>query len=88
MINGVILILILLIFRSLMATSLGLPLMVYIYLNLFALPVTDFNNRNKLLISNLLKQGYRYHKSKRKAMNRNWGNQKANPALNTKAGNK
>ena len=27
-------------------------------------------------------------KSKRKAMNRNWSNQKANPALNTKAGNK
>ena len=26
--------------------------------------------------------------SKRKAMNRNWCNQKANPALNTKAGNK
>ena len=25
--------------------------------------------------------------SKRKAMNRNWYNQKANPALNTKAGN-
>ena len=30
---------------------------------------------------------FRY-KSKRKAMNRNWYNQKANPALNTKAGNK
>ena len=28
------------------------------------------------------------YKSKRKAMNRNWCNQKANPALNTKAGNK
>ena len=28
------------------------------------------------------------YKSKRKAMNRNWYNQKANPALNTKAGNK
>ena len=27
-------------------------------------------------------------KSKRKAINRNWYNQKANPALNTKAGNK
>ena len=26
--------------------------------------------------------------SKRKAMNSNWCNQKANPALNTKAGNK
>ena len=37
MINGMILILILLIFRSLMAMSLNVPLMVYIYLNLFAL---------------------------------------------------
>ena len=27
-------------------------------------------------------------RSNRKAMNRNWSNQKANPALNTKAGNK
>ena len=27
-------------------------------------------------------------KSNRKAMNRNWGNQKANSALKTKAGNK
>ena len=35
-INGIILIL--LIFRSLMAMSPGLPLMVYIYLNIFALP--------------------------------------------------
>ena len=38
MINGMILIFILLIFRSLMAMSLDVPLMVYIYLNLFALP--------------------------------------------------
>ena len=29
-----------------------------------------------------------FDKSNRKAMNRNWGNQKANPALKTKAGNK
>ena len=36
--NGMILIWILLIFRSLMAMSLNVPLMVYIYLNLFALP--------------------------------------------------
>ena len=28
------------------------------------------------------------YKSNRKAMNRNWNNQKANPALKTKAGNK
>ena len=38
MINGMILILILLIFRPLVAISLGVPLMVFIYLNLFALP--------------------------------------------------
>ena len=38
MINGMILILILLIFRSLMAMPIDVPLMVYIYLNLFALP--------------------------------------------------
>ena len=38
MINGMSLILILLIFRSLMAMSLDVPLMVYIYLNLFTLP--------------------------------------------------
>ena len=38
MVNGMILILILLISRSLMAMSLNVPLMVYIYLNLFALP--------------------------------------------------
>ena len=29
-----------------------------------------------------------YSKSNRKAMNRNWSNQKSNPALKTKAGNK
>ena len=28
------------------------------------------------------------YKSNRKAMNRNWSNQKSNPALKTKAGNK
>ena len=38
MINGMIVILILLIFRSLMAMSLGSPFVVYIYLNLFTLP--------------------------------------------------
>ena len=36
--NGMILFLILLIYRSLMAMSLNVPLKVYIYLNLFALP--------------------------------------------------
>ena len=57
MINGMILILIFLISRSLMAMSLSVPLMVYIYLNLFALPehlrmlltsiiVTNFNCQN------------------------------------------
>ena len=38
MMNGIILILILWIFRSFMVMSLDVPLMVYIYLNLFALP--------------------------------------------------
>ena len=31
---------------------------------------------------------FKSSKSNRKAMNRNWSNQKANPALKTKAGNK
>ena len=31
---------------------------------------------------------YPYNESNRKAMNRNWSNQKANPAPKTKAGNK
>ena len=36
----------------------------------------------------LLAVGSSKPKSNRKAMNRNWSNQKANPALKTKAGNK
>ena len=40
------------------------------------------------VIENLGHSATAYEKSKRKAMNRNWYNQKANPALNTKAGNK
>ena len=36
----------------------------------------------------LVSMYWHWFKSKRKAMNRNWCNQKANPALNTKAGNK
>ena len=47
------------------------------------------------VFSNLvLRAGYwllieqRREKSKRKEMNRNWSNQKANPVLKTKAGNK
>ena len=35
-----------------------------------------------------LKLPYTDFKSNRKAMNRNWSNQTANPALKTKAGNK
>ena len=31
---------------------------------------------------------FTWDRSNRKAMNRNWSNQKANPALKTKAGNK
>ena len=67
MINGMILILILLIFRSLMAMSLDVPLMVYTISQLIRFArastyVTEFNNRNKYLTAKLLKQGYRYHK--------------------------
>ena len=52
---------------SLMAMSLEVLLMVYRYINSFALPehlciLSDFNNRNKFLTAKLLKQGYRYHK--------------------------
>ena len=59
MINGMVLILILLIFRSLMAMSLNVPLMVYIYLNFIRFArasshVTDFNNRNKFYMPNFL----------------------------------
>ena len=63
MINGMILILIMLIFRSLMAMSLDAPLMVQLIRFARASShVTDFNNRNKFLTAKLLKQGYRYHK--------------------------
>ena len=67
MINRIILILILLIFRSLMAMSLNVPLMVYIISQLIRFArasshVTDFNNCNIFLTAKLLKQGYRYHK--------------------------
>ena len=63
MINGMILILIMLIFRSLMAMSLDFPLMVQLIRFARASShVTDFNNRNKFLTAKLLKQGYRYHK--------------------------
>ena len=62
-INGMILILILLISRSLMVMSLNVPLMVYIYLNLFALlEHLRMLLTNKFLTAKLLKQGYRYHK--------------------------
>ena len=60
MINGMILILILLISRSLMAMSLNVPLMVYIYISQLirfaraSLHVTDFNNSNKFLTAKLL----------------------------------
>ena len=59
---------ILLIFCCLMAMSLDVPLMVFIYISQLirfaraSLHVTDFNNRNKFLAAKLLKQGYWYHK--------------------------
>ena len=69
MINGMILILILLIFSSLMAMSLDVPLMVYIYLNLFALPehlrmlllsiiVTNFSDLFKRIVNRFRTAGY------------------------------
>ena len=51
-------------FRSLMVISLGVPLMVYIYISQFirfarssSSHFKDFNNRNKFLTAKLLKQG-------------------------------
>ena len=43
-----------------------------------------------MIIFKVLSQGEAVgtRKSNRKAMNRNWSNQKANPAIKTKAGNK
>ena len=38
--------------------------------------------------SEIIVMGWPLDRSNRKAMNRNWSNQKANPALKTKAGNK
>ena len=40
------------------------------------------------LVTNGFSHPYHLDESKRKAMNRNWSNQKANPALKTKTGNK
>ena len=54
-------------FQFLMEMFLAPLPMVYTFRKLFVLQrvcsnVDDFNNRNKLLTSKLLKQGYRYHK--------------------------
>ena len=70
MTNGMILILVLLIFPFLMVMSLGVPSYgVYIsQLIRFARAsshVDDFNNRNRFLTAKLLKQGCRYHKLRR-----------------------
>ena len=50
----------------------------------------DDNNKNNndLLFKEVCCQQLSDFKSNRKAMNRNWSNQKTNPALKTKAGNK
>ena len=54
----------------------------------------DYLNGSKFLLSLIEVEIIKYcslrlcSKSNRKAMNRNWSNQKANPALKTKAGNK
>ena len=61
-VNGMILILILLISRSLMAMFLNVSISQLIRFARASSHVTDFNNRNKFLTAKLLKQGYRYHK--------------------------
>ena len=43
---------------------------------------------NELAMKAINLNGVQITKSNRKAMNRNWSNQTANPALKTKAGNK
>ena len=69
MLNGVILILILLISRILMVMSLGVPLMMYIcQLVCFSRASpheSDFKRRRKKLTTQLLEQGFRYHKLRR-----------------------
>ena len=67
MINGTILILILLISRFLMETSLDVHHKAFIYIQFIHFArassnVSDFNCRSKALTDKLLKQGYRYHK--------------------------
>ena len=61
MINEMISILILLIFRYLVVMSLGVSI-TFIRFARASSPVNDFNNRNKFLTAKHLKQGYRYHK--------------------------
>ena len=65
MINGMFLIFILLISRCLMAMSLGVPLTVYIYLNLFALSEHRRMVVTSTVVAKFLKQGYRYHKPRK-----------------------
>ena len=51
----------------------------------------DVNKRGRIIEKIINKNNFclfNDNKSNRKAMNRNWSNQKANPALKTKAGNK
>ena len=60
--NGMILILILLIFRSLMASLLCSYISQLIRFARASSHVNDFNNHNKFLTAKLLQQGYRYHK--------------------------
>ena len=53
------------------------------------LNIRSIRNKFDYIIENFLDFNILcFTESKRKAMNRNWYNQKANPALNTKAGNK
>ena len=54
----------------------------------FPQTIMDWNDLPESLISSSELSDDSVSKSNRNAMNRNWGNQKANPALKTKTGNK
>ena len=66
----------------------GVDITIFSNNNVSLLNNLDTENR-RIIVSGLLpRESVDLKKSNRKAMNRNWSNQKANPALKTKAGNK
>ena len=62
--------------------------MVQLVLGISVLTETIVLNMVQLVLGISVLTETNIDESKRKAMNRHWYNQKANPALNTKAGNK